>query len=185
MGFSDKEDNQSPISMIQPTPPNLPHALDGGIPSLFHVARRWLPPLMVVVRAQMKSALTALTGILIATSAFGAEEIWQVTLRNQLRVATSNLFCRVPMFSGMRMHYTVPAAAAKTLESRTAAELLPVLSELRAGSDPVAASIIDQWTMIARQGLRGTPSVISTVSSVATQKFEVFEYSVNLRKKGH
>jgi hypothetical protein len=70
----------------------------------------------------MKATLTALIGILIAALAFAAKETWQVTLRDELRVATSNIFCCVPVLSGTRMHYTVPTAAAKALESHTSAE---------------------------------------------------------------
>ncbi len=133
----------------------------------------------------MKRALISLAVILIATSTFGAEKAWQVTLRNELHVATSNIFCGMPSLAGWRMHYTVPAAAARILESRASADILPFLSGLRAASDPAADGIIDQWSTVARERLRGTPSAITTVSVTATQECRVFQYSVSLRKQKH
>ena len=131
----------------------------------------------------MKATLTAWFGILIAASALAADQTWQVTLRSELRVATSNFFCYVPMGGPGRMHYNVPAAAAKVLESRKSEELLPFLSDLRARSEPPAASVVDQWALIVRQGLRGTPSWVPSMST--TQKLGVFEYTSSLRKQAH
>jgi hypothetical protein len=133
----------------------------------------------------MKRTLIALISILITISSFGAEKAWQVTLRNELRVATSNIFCGMPVLAGWRMHYTVPASAAAILESRTFAELSPFLAGLHVASEPANHSIIEQWRMIAREGLRGTPSVITTVSGTATQELRVFQYSVSVHKQKH
>lgn len=81
----------------------------------------------------------------------------------------------------MRMHYTVPAAAAKILESRTSEDVLPFLSHLRAASPPATAGIVEQWALIVREGLRGTASWVPIMST--TNKLEVFVYSDNPLKK--
>ena len=133
----------------------------------------------------MKTTLTSLAVILVAASALAAEENWQATLRNELHAATSNFLCCVPSLSGMRMHYRVPAAAAKILEGRRSEELLPFLSQLRAEPKPAAAGIVDQWTLVVREGLHGQPSAITTVSGTVTQKFVVFEYASSVHKKEH
>jgi hypothetical protein len=106
----------------------------------------------------MKTKVTVWFGIVIMAAAFAAEPTWQDTLRSELGVATSSFFCFVPTGNIGRMHYCVPAAAGKVLENRTSEELLPFLSDLRASSDHNAALVVDNWTVIVRHGLHGTPS---------------------------
>jgi hypothetical protein len=124
----------------------------------------------------MKTILTAWFGTLIITSAFAAEQPWQVALRTESRLAASNIFC-IPRLSGMRMHYTVPAAAARILKSRAPADLLPFLSELRAGSTPATAGVVEQWTLVVRRGLRGTPSVVPFTFGPGTNNLDVYVYT--------
>jgi hypothetical protein len=133
----------------------------------------------------MKATFISWAAILVAASAFAAEQPWQATLRSESRIATSNIFCNVPTVSGMRMHYTVPAKAARILESRPPEELLPFLSRLRAGFTPVTPGIVDQWTSLVRRGLRGTPSAVPSTVSPGTNNLEVFLYSDNPLKHAH
>jgi hypothetical protein len=126
----------------------------------------------------MKTILTSWAAILVATSAFAAEENWQATLRSELNVARSNSIWFMALYNIGRAHYKVPTAAGKILESRRSDELLPFLSQLRADPKPGAADIIDQWTVIVREGLRGTPSwVPSSMSGAATNRLEVLYYT--------
>jgi hypothetical protein len=122
----------------------------------------------------MKATFISWAAILVAASALAAEQPWQATLRSESRIAASNIFC-IPTFSGMQMHYTVPAPAAKILESRPPEEVLPFLSGLCGGSETASARITRDWALIVREGLRGTPSWVSIMST--TNKLEVFVYS--------
>ena len=116
------------------------------------------------------------------------ERAWQTTLHDAVTNAAAPWM--VPVFSGGNMHYTVPAEAAKLLESQPPAELLPFLAKLRREPPPWKAGIVDGWTVIVRGGLRGTPGVITNTSTTAkgitsTMEIPVWEYTVKVGIRQH
>ena len=69
------------------------------------------------------------------------EMAWQMTLRDAVTNAAAPWM--VPVFSGGNMFYTVPAEAARLLESQPSAGLLPFLAKLRMEPPPWKAGIVD------------------------------------------
>jgi hypothetical protein len=138
----------------------------------------------------MKALLIGVITILMLKSVFAADQSWQTTLRHELDVAAgTNHFCFISFVSTGSVHYTVPAEAAKLLASQSPTELLSFLSELRAASSPLAASIVDDWIRVVRCGLRGKASV-RTITTTSTNKVviskrdvPVFEYSMSMFEK--
>lgn len=124
---------------------------------------RW-PSRIVPVR---EGAQAALDGIFKthfdSTEAYRAywqeSKACQLTLRNAITNAAAPWM--VPFGSIGIMQYTVPADAANILESRPASELLPFLAELRTEPPAWKAGVVDEWIVIVRWGLRGTPSVLT------------------------
>ncbi len=90
------------------------------------------------------------------------EKSWQTTLRADV---TNSFF--PPNGSVGIMFYTVPATAAKILESRPQTELVPFLSALRSSQSSWETGTIDEWLIIVRDGLHGTPSVITNTLTSA------------------
>jgi hypothetical protein len=94
------------------------------------------------------------------------ETDWRITLR----AATTN--AAAPWMHPFSepigtMNYTVPGDAAKILESRPTAELLPFLAKLRMEPPPWKAGIVDEWIAIVRDGLHGRPGVIAGTFTTA------------------
>lgn len=104
---------------------------------------------------------------------------WQTTLRDAL----TNGYVFSPSGDIGIMFYTVPAAAAKILESRPSAELLPFLAKLRNEPPSWKAGIVDEWNNIVRDGLRGTPETITNTLNdakgavVSTTEISAYAYS--------
>jgi hypothetical protein len=117
------------------------------------------------------------------------EMAWQTTLRDAVTNAAAPWM--VPVFSGGNMHYTVPAEAAKLLESQPPAELLPFLAKLRREPPPWKAGIVDGWTVIVRGGLRGTPGVLTNTATTANGTTSTMEpilvctYTVKIVNRQH
>jgi hypothetical protein len=105
------------------------------------------------------------------------EKTWQTTLR----AAVTNSFFPPAGSLGI-MFYTVPADAAKILESQPPSELMPFLIKLRASQSSSEAGTVDEWSNIVRYGLRGTPSVITSTFTTekgitVTNKNPVYNYA--------
>ena len=105
------------------------------------------------------------------------EKSWQTTLRAG---ATNSIF---PTSGSVGIAFiTVPADAAKVLESQPPAELVPFLEKLRASQSPWGAGKVNEWLIIVRNGLRGTPGVITSTFTTAsgitlTNKIPVYTYA--------
>ena len=86
------------------------------------------------------------------------------------------------------MNYTVPADAAKILESQPKPELLPFLAKLRMEPPPWKAGIVDEWITIVRDGLHGRPGVITgtltTTKAVAsTNEIPIYTFSEHFGRR--
>lgn len=107
------------------------------------------------------------------------EPAWKAVLKTSLEECTApGVVYTIPFISTMKLHYTVPAEAAKILESHPNVEIVPYLKELRAASDPAAASLVTQWIEISDKGLRGKPAVSVLQSGSKTEEIHVFQYTV-------
>jgi hypothetical protein len=105
------------------------------------------------------------------------EKSWQTTLHAGV---TNSFF---PPFGSVGvMFYTVPADAVKILESQPQMELVPFLVKLRSSQSSWEAGTVDEWLIIVRDGLHGTPSVITNTFTTAkgitvTNKIPVYTYA--------
>ncbi len=89
---------------------------------------------------------------------------WQMTLRNAITNATAP-WC-IPFTEPLGvMNYTVPADAAKILESQPPAGLLPFLAKLRPEPPSWKGSVVDAWIVIVANGLHGTPSLLKATTT--------------------
>lgn len=82
---------------------------------------------------------------------------WQSTLREAM---TNGAWMAGSAWLGIQF-YSVPEEAAKILESRPLAELLPFLAKLRASAPSWQTNVLDEWTRIVREDLPGTPYTIT------------------------
>ena len=82
---------------------------------------------------------------------------WQETL---LKATTNGAWMVGSARFGVQ-YYSVPQEAAKILENRPPAEVLPVLAKLRLSAPRWKADVLDVWTGIVRKGLHGTPYTIT------------------------
>ena len=113
------------------------------------------------------------------------EKSWQATLR----AAVANRFFP-PSGSVGIMFYTVPADAAKILESQPPAELLPFLAKLRMEPPTWKAGDVDEWIIIVRNGLHGRPEVITRTFTTAkgiisTNEIPVYVYADQFLQHAH
>lgn len=115
------------------------------------------------------------------------ETDWQITIR----AATTNAappWMRPFSEPLGTMNYTVPADAAKILESQPKPELLPFLAKLRMEPPPWKAGIVDEWITIVRDGLHGRPGVITgtltTTKAVAsTNEIPIYTFSEHFGRR--
>ena len=114
------------------------------------------------------------------------EKPWQTTLR----AAVTNSFFPPAGSLGI-MFYTVPADAAKILESQPPSELMPFLIKLRASQSSWEAGTVDEWSIIVRYGLRGTPNIITNAltsakgAAISTTEIPVYNYTDNYLQRTH
>src|SRR5271166_973708 len=88
---------------------------------------------------------------------------WQITLRAALTNGDVN-----PTFMAGEIYFhTVPADAAKILEGQPTGELLPFLAKLRIAQTSWKIGIVDEWITIVRDGLHGTPEILTNTLSNA------------------
>jgi hypothetical protein len=114
------------------------------------------------------------------------ENSWQTTLR---AAVTNSVF--PPGGSVGIMFYTVPADAAEILESQPPAELMPFLVKLRSSQSSWQIGTIDEWLIIVRDGLRGTPGIITNTLTtakgavVSTTEIPVYTYADHFLPHAH
>jgi hypothetical protein len=82
---------------------------------------------------------------------------WQITLR----AALTNDDVNPAFMAGAIYFHTVPADAAKILESQPPGELLPFLAKLKIEQTSGKTGTVDEWITIVRDGLRGTPEILT------------------------
>jgi len=98
------------------------------------------------------------------------EKSWQTTLR---AAVTNSIF---PTGGSVGIMFIT------VLESQSPAELVPFLEKLRASESPWAAGKVDEWLIIVREGLHGTPGVITSTFTNAkgialTNKIPIYTYA--------
>ena len=115
------------------------------------------------------------------------EKSWQITLRTGVTNAAWMFPLHEPLGT---MNYTVPAEAAKILESQPATELSPFLAKLRAEPPSWKAGVVDEWIIIVRDGLRGRRGVITNRLTtakgiVSTNEIPVYTYADHFLRRTH
>lgn len=111
---------------------------------------------------------------------------WQATLRAE--ATNDDIFFEVPYMDAFRMFYTVPAPVGKIFESEPPAEIQSFLKTLRPQLPHWSAGIVDEWMLIVRDGLRGTPgnitnTVVAADGRRSTELIPTYVYSESLIRK--
>jgi hypothetical protein len=91
---------------------------------------------------------------------------WQITLQD----TTTNASWMAGSARLGIQYYSVPEEAAKILESRPPAELLPFLAKLRASAPSWQTNVLDEWTGIVREGLHGRPYTITNSYAIISNR---------------
>jgi hypothetical protein len=146
----------------------------------------------------MKNKLLLCLALVLSGGLFGCstaksqnaadEKTWQTTLR---AAVTNSPFPPFSISSIGTTIYVVPADAAKILESQPPSELMPFLIKLRASQSSSEAGTVDEWSIIVRYGLRGTPNIITNAltsakgAAISTTEISVYNYTDNYLQRTH
>lgn len=114
---------------------------------------------------------------LFARLSLAAPPVAKTDWQSALRTAITNEGSLPPFGSPGMIHLTIPATAGKILDNQPKADVLPFLAKLHAEPPSWKTGIVDTWTFIVRNGLRGTPMTI-TNSVVIPGGHSVFQKAI-------